>query len=133
MIRERNIWSHFFSWIIECCKVLSRSQILVLFLQRIFVCWKYVYTARMYYRVSQYTWEFSDDFDIVFIIDFLFSMESFNPSLRVKNLLVYVFIANCIVLNNIRNSCIHCLSCRNATEHHTTFCRITKQFFLPFT
>ena len=43
-----------------------------------------------------------------------------------------------VVLNNNRNSCIkiqyscslHCLSCRNVTEeHHTTFCRITKQSY----
>ena len=30
-----------------------------------------------------------------------------NPSARVQNLSVYVFIAYCVLLTNIRNSCIH--------------------------
>ena len=66
------------------------------------------------------------------------SAHSVQPFVRLQgiyiNINVLFYYIDCIVLNNIRNSClqtqyswflftVQCFSWRNVTEHHTTFCR----------
>ena len=91
---------------------------------------------------------FSNDFDIVFVNDFLIKYsdtyyESYNSSARVQNLFVYVFIAYGGVLKNkkkivytitvLLSLSLHCLSCRNVTEYHTMRGLKNNKTVLPFT